>query len=143
VKAFAAAVNTRKITTLRTTQGEKEPNAPQWAGPPVGGVRGSIEGEWASRWRTGLNDPWQVSKATVWASDKRVFILFSDPKPSYLIEAVREGKTRLVGRYINLKNPKRDNSPWVAEVVSDERIDGKWSDGRWDLQRQLQRIKGE
>lgn len=129
VKLFAASV--------RSIAGQNEPNAPQWAGPPVAGVRGSVEGEWTSRWRSGATQPWQVGKATLREIGGRVFILFRDPAPTYLIEAVRDGKTRLVGRYVNLKFPKEDNSPWVGEIFGDERIDGKWSDGRWDLRRQL------
>jgi len=131
VKAFSAKVKVRLIS------GQNEPNAPQWARLPVPGVRGKLEGGWASRWRSGLENPWETGTAAVREVSGRVFVLYYNPNPAYLIEAVREGKTRLVGRYVNLKSPLRDNSPWVGEIIDDERIDGKWTGGRWDLRRQL------
>jgi hypothetical protein len=129
VKAFANKAS--------AAGGTDDPNARPWAGHSVDGTRGSLDGEWASRWKGGTAKQWQMGTATVKETGGRVFILFKDPEPAYLIEAVRQSKTRLVGRYVNLKMPKRDTSPWVGEVVGNERIDGVWDEGRWDLRRKL------
>ena len=50
-----------------------------------------------------------------------------------LIDAHREG-TRLVGKYINLTDPKITR-PWIGLIVSNQRIDGRWSGGRLDFRR--------
>jgi hypothetical protein len=44
---------------------------------------------------------------------------------------VREG-TRLVGKYINLTEPKVMR-PWVGLIASNQRIDGRWTGGRLDF----------
>jgi hypothetical protein len=36
----------------------------------------------------------------------------------------------------------RDTSPWLGIIVDDERIDGIWTQGRWDLRRQLAQNPG-
>jgi hypothetical protein len=90
-----------------------------------------LGGAWSSRWKTGEGE-WQQGVATVQLDGDRVFILYRDAG-TYLVEAVRRGD-RLVGRYLNLKNP-RDTSPWLGVIVDDYRIDGYWTQGRWDLRR--------
>jgi hypothetical protein len=56
----------------------------------------------------------------------------------FLIQAKRQGKTRLVARYLNEEG---DLGLWVGEIVNDERIDGEWANqgekGRWDLRRKI------
>ncbi len=90
-----------------------------------------LGGAWSSRWKVGEAE-WQQGVATVQLDGDRVFILYRDAG-TYLIEAVRRGD-RLVGRYLNVKNP-RDTSPWLGVIVDDYRIDGYWAQGRWDLRR--------
>ncbi len=41
-----------------------------------------------------------------------------------------------MGRYHNVAGGT-DTTLWVGVVVDDERIDGIWKDGRWDLRREL------
>jgi hypothetical protein len=79
---------------------------------------------------------WITGVAKVRSVGDRVFILHSDKTNVYLMEARREGKNRLVGRYVNTNIPE-DTSPWVGVIVDDERIDGIWRFGRWDLRRKL------
>jgi hypothetical protein len=50
-----------------------------------------------------------------------------------LIDAHREG-ARLVGKYINLTDPKVTR-PWIGLIVSNQRIDGRWTGGRLDFRR--------
>jgi hypothetical protein len=50
-----------------------------------------------------------------------------------LIDARRDG-ARLVGKYINLTDPKIMR-PWIGLIVSDLRIDGRWTGGRLDFRR--------
>ena len=58
---------------------------------------------------------------------------------TWLLEAVKEGKDRLVGRWVQVGNPK-DTGPFVGLIVDDERIDGTWgSDARWDFRRKLKK----
>ena len=64
------------------------------------------------------------------------FILITDSGSLWLIEAKRQGKSRLVGRYMCLAF-NGDSTPWVGEIVNEERIDGEWTNGRWDLRRKI------
>jgi hypothetical protein len=128
VKEFAARV--------KLPGDAKDANAERWAGKPTGGKAGSLEGEWSSRWNGGsAGKDWISGTATVKAVGDRVFILYKDNTGTYLIEAKRDGK-KLVDRYHNVPGGT-DTTPWVGVVVDDERIDGIWKDGRWDLRRDL------
>lgn len=134
VKAFAAKVK---------LEGDaKDANAKQWADEATAGKKGSLDGEWSSRWKGGkAQDKWISGTARVKSVGDRVYILYSDRTNTYLIDARREGKNRLVGRYVNTNKPT-DTSPWVGIVVDDERIDGVWekgsgTGGRWDLRRKI------
>jgi len=114
---------------------DKDDNAKQWARVPEGadGKKGSLEGTWDSRWNNTGGD-WFPGTAKVKVIGDRVYILYKD-QGTYLIDAKRKGK-RLIGRYVNV-DAKEDTSPWVGEIVDDERIDGVWSSGRWDFRRKL------
>ena len=129
VRTFAAKVK---------LAGEREDaNAWDWAPEPVAGRFASLEGEWSSRWGGGVaGDEWFAGTATVKVSGDRVFILYKDKTGEYLIEARREGPRRLIGRYADLRTGG-GGSPWVGLVVNDQRIDGAWNLGRWDLRRTI------
>ena len=103
--------------------------------------RGTIEGEWSSRWN-GAADPtipgdapdkWKQGRGEAKIVGDRVYLLFDwdSGKRRGLIDARREGPRRLVGKYINLNNPEI-TVPWVGLVVSDQRIDV--TQGRVDSQ---------
>ena len=66
----------------------------------------------------------------------RVYLLFDWDNGARrgLIDAQREGATKLVGKYINLTDPKVTR-PWIGLIVNNERIDGRWTGGRLDFRR--------
>jgi hypothetical protein len=129
VKAFAAQV--------KAPTDSNDPNAASWAEKKTAGKSGSLDGEWSSRWNGGgARGDWIVGTASVKAVGDRVYILYQDRTNRYLIDTLREGKNRLVGRYMNL-GVKRDSTPWVGFLINDDRIDGFWAQGRWDLRRSL------
>ena len=105
---------------------------------------GTIEGNWCSRWNGGA-DPavpddaaykWKRGSAQARIIGTRVYLLFDWDRGARrgLIDAMREAPQRLVGKYINLGNPAITR-PWVGRIVSDQRIDGRWPQGRLDFRR--------
>jgi hypothetical protein len=128
VKAFAAKV--------KLAGDARDANAAQWVEKATAGKAKSLDGEWSSRWNGGSSgENWTSGTATVKTVGGRVYILYKDQTGTYLIDARRD-KTRLVGRYVNV-NSTDDTSPWVGLIVNNERIDGIWGEGRWDLRRKL------
>jgi hypothetical protein len=121
---------------------DDDANAAAWASPSD--QTGSIEGNWSSRWNGGADptipddapDKWKQGQAELKLQDDRAFLLFDwdGGKRKGLIDARRDGATRLVGRYINLTNPDIVR-PWIGRIVSERRIDGRWSGGRLDFRR--------
>jgi hypothetical protein len=105
---------------------------------------GTIEGNWSSRWNGGA-DPaipkdapykWKQGRAEARIIEERVYLLFDWDRGARrgLIDAMRESPQRLVGKYINLSNPAIMR-PWIGRIVSDQRIDGRWPQGRLDFRR--------
>ena len=102
-----------------------------------------IEGNWSSRWNGGADptipgdaaNKWKQGQAEVKAVGDRLYLLFDwgNGARRGLIDTHREG-TRLVGKYINLTDPKVTR-PWVGLIVSNQRIDGRWIGGRLDFRR--------
>jgi hypothetical protein len=128
VKTFAAEV--------APAGGDKDSNAAQWVDETAPGKKGSLDGDWSSRWKGGTaGTEWTTGTARVKSAGDRVYILYSDRTSTYLLDARRDGK-KLVGRWVNNAIPQ-DTSPWVGVIVNDERIDGLWSMGRWDLRRKI------
>jgi hypothetical protein len=117
-------------------------NAAAWASSPD--RVGSIEGSWSSRWNGGADptipddapDKWKQGQAELKLQDDRAYLLFDwdGGKRKGLIDTRRDGATRLVGRYINLTDPDIVR-PWIGRIVSERRIDGRWSGGRLDFRR--------
>ena len=121
--------------------GADDDNATAWAG---GHNRlDTIEGDWSSRWNGGADptipgdapEKWKQGRAEARTVGERVYLLFAwdDGARKGLIDARREG-SRLVGKYINLTDPKITR-PWVGLIVSHDRIDGRWTGGRLDFRR--------
>ena len=119
-------------------------NAKPWSVGEASYQHGTIEGEWSSRWN-GAADPtipgdapnkWKQGRGEARIVEDRVYLLFDWDSGTRrgLIDARREGPRRLVGKYINLNNPEI-MVPWVGLVVSDERIDGYFAQGRVDFRR--------
>jgi hypothetical protein len=119
-------------------------NASAWPTASDGNRHDAIDGDWCSRWNGGADptipgdaeDRWKPGRAEVRTAHDRVYLLFdwNHGARRGLIEARREGTTRLVGKYVNLTDP-RIARPWVGLIVSDRRIDGRWSGGRLDFRR--------
>ena len=118
-------------------------NAKTWTGGSDGEPNSAIEGNWSSRWNGGA-DPtipgdaaskWKQGRAEVKAAGDRLYLLFDwdDGARRGLIDARRDG-ARLVGKYINLTDPKVTR-PWIGLIVSNQRIDGRWTGGRLDFRR--------
>jgi hypothetical protein len=125
-------------TLAGTTDDE---NAQTWSA--AGDSYGTIEGGWSSRWNGGADatipgdaaHKWKQGHAEVKAVGDRLYLLFDWDNGARrgLIDAHREG-TKLVGKYINLTDPKITR-PWIGLIVSNQRIDGRWTGGRLDFRR--------
>jgi hypothetical protein len=119
-------------------------NAKAWSAARDGDHAGTIEGNWASRWNGGADptvpgdaaDKWKQGEGKAAIAGERVYLLFDwhDGVRKGLIDARREGADRLVGKYINLSDPKI-TQPWIGLILSDRRIDGRWPRGRLDFRR--------
>ena len=119
-------------------------NAANWTTLDGSGEPHCILGHWSSRWNGGADptiagdtaDKWKQGRGEARIVGDRVYLLFDwdSGKRRGLIDARREGRRRLVGKYINLNNPEI-SVPWVGLVVSDQRIDGYFSLGRVDFRR--------
>ena len=92
----------------------------------------AIEGNWSSRWNGGADptipgdaaNKWKQGQAVKAAGDRLYFLFnWDNGVRRGLIDAHREG-TRLVGKYINLTDPKVTR-PWIGLIVSNRRIDGR------------------
>jgi hypothetical protein len=123
---------------------EDDDNASAWATAGSGERHDTIEGDWSSRWN-GVADPtipgyaahkWKQGRAEAKITDERMYLLFDWDNGARrgLIDAKRTGPRRLVGKYINLSNPAITR-PWIGLIVSDQRIDGRWPQGRLDFRR--------
>jgi WD40 repeat protein len=113
----------------------QDANAEQWVSKASAGKQASIEGDWSYRERRGDTSVWKAGTATVKKIGDLIYILITDRSYIYLIEAKLLGKSRLVGRLMELDDG--DSNPWVGEIVSDERIDGAMPKGRQDLRRKI------
>jgi hypothetical protein len=118
-------------------------NAKAWTTSSDGNQYGTVEGNWSSRWNGGADptiagdaaNKWKQGQAEVKAVGDRLYLLFDWDNGARrgLIDAHREG-TRLVGKYINLTDPKVTR-PWIGLLVGNHRIDGRWTGGRLDFRR--------
>jgi hypothetical protein len=119
-------------------------NGLPWSAVDAQDRRCGIKGFWSSRWKGGVDrtipddamDKWKVGRAEVRTAGGLVYLLFDWNHGSRrgLIEAKREDGGRLVGKYINLTDPAITR-PWGGVIVSDRRIDGRWTGGRLDFRR--------
>ena len=118
-------------------------NATAWS-TAEGSQHETIEGNWSSRWNGGADptiagdtaDKWKQGRGEAKIADDRVYLYFDwdSGKRKGLIDAKREGARGLVGKYINLTSPAITR-PWVGRIVNDERIDGRFPEGRLDFRR--------
>lgn len=111
-----------------------DPNAKNWTDLKNGAeALPTIEGDWESRWNGGsAGTEWRKGRARIKRANDSYFIFYQD-NSRYLIEG-KIDKDVFIGRYLNLDS-QGDAGPWVGKVVSMDRIDGQWSQGRWDFRR--------
>ena len=119
-------------------------NASAWSPVDSGDQQPSILGHWSSRWNGGVDptmagdaaDKWKQGRAEVRIAGGRVYLTFDWDFGARkgMIDARRDGSQRLVGKYINLTSPAITR-PWIGLIVDDQRIDGRFPQGRLDFRR--------
>ena len=119
-------------------------NAIAWVASSDRNQYDTIEGKWFSRWNGGADptipgdaaNKWKQGQAEVTTANDHIYILFDWDNGARrgLIDAQRKDTTKLVGKYINLTDPKVTR-PWIGLIVSNQRIDGRWTGGRLDFRR--------
>jgi hypothetical protein len=144
VNEFAASMSLAGVshTQVSFSGTDDDDNAAPWAA--VSGTHEALEGDWRGRWNGGADptipgdtpDKWKEGLAQARLANGRVYLLFEwhGGARRGLIDARREGPARLVGKYINLTNPAITR-PWTGLIVSNRRIDGRWTSGRLDFRR--------
>jgi hypothetical protein len=139
--------NDEEVTTYAATAmlsgGADDANAAQWR-LETSMSPNPLDGAWLSRWNGGADptiagdrrEKWKQGRAEVRSVGDRVYLRFEwdSGRRHGLINARREGPNRLVGKYINLSNPKITR-PWVGLIVDTTRIDGCHPNGRLDFRR--------
>ncbi len=136
VRTFAALVN--------LAGDDADPNAAAWPAAASAGSKDSLDGEWSGRWKYfGDAAPWvlQTEPTKVQTVGDRIYFLFTYHEGAYIMVTLRDGKDRLVGRFMSVRDP-RDTGFYVGRIVGPDRIDGEWKGpsgaGRWDYRRTLQ-----
>src|SRR6185295_10677977 len=97
---------------------DKDPNAEQWVKEATAGKKGSLDGDWSSRY-TGSS-----GTAKVKVVKDRVYVLYTETQgpfkgKQFLLEAIRDGD-KLMGRWIQVGKGADDSGPFVGLVVGDE-----------------------
>lgn len=119
-------------------------NAATWGTADETNPLDTVEGNWSSRWNGGADptivgdapEKWKQGRAEARIIGERIYLLFDWDRGARkgLIDARREGPQGLVGKYINLSSPTITR-PWIGRIVSEQRIDGRWPQGRLDFRR--------
>jgi hypothetical protein len=135
---------TQFAATATLEESADDENAEVWSTAGNSIQRNTIEGDWSSRWNGGADptipgdaaEKWKQGRAELRIVGERVYLLFDWDRGARkgLIDARREGPQRLVGKYLNLSNPAIMR-PWIGLIVSHQRLDGRWTEGRLDFRR--------
>jgi hypothetical protein len=124
------------IALLKKVEGlgaSNDPNAFLWCERFSASQRHQLDGSWASRWNGGsAKERWITGVAQVHVIGDQFLALTHDSYGHCIISA-RIDHNRLAGRYFNLTGSEL--LAWAGRIVSDDRIDGLWTGGRWDLRR--------
>jgi len=136
VREFAASAN--------LAGSAEDENARAWVPVSATVAFHSIEGIWFCRWNGGVDptiprdarEKWKQGPGEVKSVGERVYLLFDWDNGARrgLIDAKIEEAGKLVGKYINLTAPEVMR-PWLGLIVSNDRIDGCWTNGRLDFRR--------
>lgn len=126
----------RLVRQTRHERTDQDPNALEWNSKLVRGDATGIDGEWEGRWRGGDETEW--SEGTVWIKtvNNRIYLIHKEMQTDYLMELERIDGDRIAGHYMNL-SAHEDGGAWVGFIASPQRIDGFWSNGRWDFRRRI------
>jgi len=123
------------LQSLETLGKHDDDNAALWSQTHLGFSDNKLDGLWATRWEGGAaRGDWVKGVARVQVYDLYFYALTHDGLADCLIAAKRVGRDRLAGRYINLGS-LQEVLPWAGVIVHENRIDGLWTQGRWDLRR--------
>lgn len=123
------------LARLDDTGGNEDRNATLWSAKELQNESDALDGRWNSRWNGGVAfDSWVTGVGQVQTYGEHVYVITHDARADSLIATRRISQDRLAGRYINLHKPS-EVLAWVGKIVSNDRIDGVWTQGRWDLRR--------
>jgi hypothetical protein len=123
------------LAKVDTLGNEEDPNALVWPGERIRHTAHELDGIWSTPWNGGRSkDDWVTGIGRVQVYGDYLYVLTSDGLSDCLIATRRLIDDRLAGRYINLGMP-REVLSWAGRIVHKGRIDGCWSQGRWDLRR--------
>ena len=126
---------TKLLTKVDESDADTDPNAAIWSTSHVDFPRHVLDGLWSTRWGGGTAPcKWITGIARVQVYGDSLYAVTHDGRADCLIVVKQIGSGRLAGRYINLDAPS-EVLPWVGRVVHKDRIDGFWTQGRWDLRR--------
>lgn len=94
-----------------------------------------LDGIWSSRWQGGIsNDSWVNGIGNVHVYGENFYAITRDNVGDCLIVTKKMDNNLIAGRYFNISEP-REVLPWAGKIINNDRIDGYWSEGRWDLRR--------
>lgn len=120
---------------IETLGGTKDENDLLWSEDHRQYKRSSLDGLWSTRWKGGSAlSEWVTGVAQVQVYGENLYAITHDGRADCLIVARQLTGRRFAGRYINLEAPQ-EVLAWVGRQVDVNRIDGLWTQGRWDLRR--------
>lgn len=126
---------TALLTKLNKLGQQDDRNASVWSRSHLNFDANELDGLWATRWGGGIaHDDWVAGVARVQVYGACFYALTHDGRADCIIAAKRVDNNRLAGRYINLGAPS-EVLAWAGRIVDPNRIDGFWTQGRWDLRR--------
>ncbi len=126
---------TRLLGKLDELGQDDDDNAALWSKSHLEFDGDELDGLWATRWGGGTAfGEWAPGVARVQVYGAHFYALMHDGRADCLIAAKRIGRNQLAGRYVNLALLS-EVIPWVGVIVNQNRIDGFWKQGRWDLRR--------
>lgn len=132
---FQGSDVSRLLQSLETVGNPDDENSELWSHTHLGFSKNKLDGIWVTRWGGGAaRGDWVQGIARVQIYNPYFYALTHDGRADCLIAAKILDSDQLAGRYINLGSP-REVLPWVGLIVDENRIDGFWTEGRWDLRR--------
>jgi len=114
---------------------KEDQNAIPWSQSDLDVPGDELDGLWSTRWNGGSAlERWISGVARVQVYGEYLYAITHDGQADCFIATRRLDGHRLAGRYINLGAP-REVLAWAGRIIDNNRIDGYWMQGRWDLRR--------